>query len=93
MGQDSSRELEEFLRSLNVEFSFSSNCISGLVEEGKCNCWRCRKARKEPVSDETNAQAAREAVEARAKFAQQQEALKNAVPSGVRKRRRKSKGS
>ncbi len=43
--------LKELLGAASVKFTFSVNCISGLV--GDCGCWRCRKERGEVVTLET----------------------------------------
>ena len=59
---DSPRDILPFLA--NQPVTFSAHCRSGLTDylpEGKCNCWRCRKSRGEPVSNETNALAAAQA--------------------------------
>lgn len=64
---EDSAKLKEVLDNLNVEFSFSVNCISGFVGESKCNCWRCRTKRKEPVNESTNELAKKEADAAKEK--------------------------
>ncbi len=48
---------DELDRFFDVPFTFSVNCCSGLVE--RCECWRCRRSRGEPVTEETEAMAKR----------------------------------
>lgn len=57
--QPTKEEWEEYERTLelkldeifNVPFTFSINCRSGCLE--RCECWRCRKERGEPVTEES----------------------------------------
>lgn len=36
----------------NAYISFSKNCCTGLLEKDeRCECWRCRKERNEPVTE------------------------------------------
>lgn len=51
--------MAEFFRVLNVPFTFSINCRSGVLPA--CGCWRCRGERGEPSSEETEEAARREA--------------------------------
>lgn len=63
-----SKELE---KALNVPFTFSQWCRSGLANylpSGKCNCWRCLAERGEEATEETNALAEREAKVADEKY-------------------------
>lgn len=46
-----------------AKMTFSVNCCSGLIGE-RCQCWRCRKDRGEPVTEETEAEAERLSKEA-----------------------------
>lgn len=56
--------------------TFSRNCRSGLLREGEvCNCRRCRQERNEPVTAESEAQAARESGKARERLEQQTQAF------------------
>ena len=50
------KELSVVLTGAKV--TFSRNCCSGLVGE-KCQCWRCREHRQEPVTPDTEAEAER----------------------------------
>ena len=59
---------EELEKALNVPFTFSKNCASGLLE--RCECWRCRHQRSEPVTEETEALAAKQSEEAKEAFHQ-----------------------
>lgn len=42
-----------------VKVTFSKNCRSGLL--AVCQCWRCRKSRNEPVTEESEKLAAEQA--------------------------------
>lgn len=54
------KQLVALLKDADVEVTFSMHCASGLIGD-MCQCHRCRRGRGEPVTDETEAQAAREA--------------------------------
>lgn len=51
---------------LNVPFTFSINCRSGLLS--RCECSRCRSKRGEPVTEETELMARSDAVAADAEY-------------------------
>jgi hypothetical protein len=65
-------QLAELLEKTKVKFTFSKNCCSGIVhilgEDMRCQCRRCRQERGEPVTEETEQQAAALSAEARAKY-------------------------
>jgi hypothetical protein len=54
--------LAYLLRDAGAVITFSINCCSGIVSllgaAARCECWRCRENRGEPVTDETEALAA-----------------------------------
>ena len=60
MTNDPVKELCELLKGCNV--TFSQYCRSGLLE--RCECWRCRESRGEPVTSESNTLAERQSREA-----------------------------
>lgn len=57
--REAMRQLEALL---DVPFTFSLHCRSGVLP--RCECWRCRGERGEPVTDETNRLAAEQAAQA-----------------------------
>lgn len=61
------KDLIEMLQKSGAKVTFSKNCASGLLGGNRCNCWRCRKTRGEPVTEETEALAANESAEAQQK--------------------------
>lgn len=50
--------LSRLLDESGATISFSVNCISGLVGQSNCMCWRCMKTRGEESTEETEALAA-----------------------------------
>jgi hypothetical protein len=63
---------EETLKEVfkNVKFTFSKNCISGLVTD--CDCKRCRQNRGQEVTAETEAAAEERSKTETAAFHEQQ---------------------
>jgi hypothetical protein len=61
--------MDELEKILDVPFTFSANCRSGLL--ARCECRRCRKTRGEPVTEETEALA-----KAQAKVADEEQSKK-----------------
>jgi len=43
------KELCELIDSAGGRFTFSANCVSGVIGRDQCQCWRCRGV---PIEDE-----------------------------------------
>lgn len=58
----------------DVPFTFSKNCVSGIVNHlppgSRCECWRCRKERGEPVDEASEQLAEQQRKVAKAAFNQ-----------------------
>ena len=65
MKRDTWKDFCELLEQAGVKITFSQYCRSGLL--ARCECWRCRESRSEPVTPESNALSERQADEADAK--------------------------
>lgn len=67
--------LFRLLEESGAKVTFSVNCRSGIIGS-RCQCWRCRKERGQEVTPETEALAARMAVDADRDFDAQLRAAK-----------------
>jgi hypothetical protein len=59
--------MKDFEELLDVPFTFSKNCRSGLL--AKCECWRCKQSRGEEVTADSESLAEIQAKQADEEFA------------------------